>query len=185
VDAASRQIAPGELELVRDFVNTSDIEDGVDKLDTPPRLGEWLTEHGLPAGDLTEGDRHRVIELREALRALLLANNGEPLDRSSIETLNRTAEDARLLIQFNREGRSALSPTGGGIDAALGSILAIVFRSMAEGTWPRLKACQADACKWAFYDHSKNRSGSWCSMAVCGNRAKARTYRRRHNPAGA
>jgi predicted RNA-binding Zn ribbon-like protein len=185
VVAASRQIAPGELELVRSFVNSCDIEDGVEKLATPALLGEWLTEHGLPAGDLNEGDRRRVIELREALRALLLANSGEPLDRSAIETLNRTAEDARLKVRFERDGDSALSPTGGGIDAALGSILAVVFRSMAEGTWPRLKACQADACQWAFYDHSRNRSGTWCSMAVCGNRAKARAYRRRRKPPSA
>ncbi|HEV2869799.1 MAG TPA: CGNR zinc finger domain-containing protein, partial [Actinomycetota bacterium] len=33
-----------------------------------------------------------------------------------------------------------------------------------------------------FYDHSTNRSGTWCTMSVCGNRRKARAYRRRHQP---
>ena len=67
-----------------------------------------------------------------------------------------------------------------GADAVVAELLAITHESMAAGTWPRLKACRAHDCEWAFYDRSRNRSGTWCSMAVCGNRAKARNYRRRH-----
>ena len=66
-----------------------------------------------------------------------------------------------------------------GVDGALGRLLVIVYRAMETGTWPRLKACRSDTCQWAFYDHSKNRSGHWCSMAVCGSQHKARTYRER------
>ena len=52
--------------------------------------------------------------------------------------------------------------------------------AIAEGTWARLKACERDSCRWAFYDRSKNRSGHWCSMDVCGAREKnRRAYRRR------
>ena len=182
---ADPQAAPGELELVRSFVNTIDIEEGVDKLATPVLLSEWLADRGLAAGDLDEHARARAIELREALRALLIANNGEPLDERAIGTLNKAGGDAMLRVRFDGEGSSALSPAAEGIDSALGSILAAVFRSMAEGTWHRLKACQDDACQWAFYDHSRNRSGTWCSMAVCGNRAKARAYRRRRKPPSA
>jgi predicted RNA-binding Zn ribbon-like protein len=54
---------------------------------------------------------------------------------------------------------------------------------MTDGTWKRLKACRNHGCRWAFYDYSKNRSGSWCSMQLCGNRTKTRSYRRRHAPA--
>jgi predicted RNA-binding Zn ribbon-like protein len=54
---------------------------------------------------------------------------------------------------------------------------------MRDGTWDRMKACRADDCEWAFYDSSRNRSGTWCSMEVCGNRAKARAFRARHRPA--
>ncbi|HKC76276.1 MAG TPA: CGNR zinc finger domain-containing protein [Chloroflexota bacterium] len=43
----------------------------------------------------------------------------------------------------------------------------------------RLKICRNETCRWAFYDYSKNRSGAWCTMAVCGSRSKARTYRQR------
>ena len=174
--------APGELEIVRRFVNTLDLENLPDELSTPQRLREWLAERDLPApAGLDEGDLQAAIDLREALRELLLANNGEPHDPNAVSALNRAAERARLTVQFHDDGKvSRLAPAGGGVEAPLGAILAIVFRSMAEGTWPRLKACRSQTCKWAFYDHSKNRSATWCSMKSCGNRAKARAYRRRH-----
>jgi predicted RNA-binding Zn ribbon-like protein len=179
--------APGELELVRDFVNTLHIDPGVrdEKLERPEQLRDWLAEHGLPGGDseLDDSDLHRAIGLRESLRSLLLANNGEGVEDNAIDTLNSAAGELSLKVQFDEHGRPALAPAGKGIEAALAAILAIVYRSMAEGTWPRLKACRADECWWAFYDHSRNRSGTWCDMAVCGNRAKARTYRHRHKQA--
>lgn len=175
------QPAPGELELVRAFVNTNDIDDGIEELATPALLRDWMNEHGLDIGwqAPTAADVRRTIELREALRALLLANSGEPLESRAVEALNAAA-GTNLRVRFEDDGGSALAPEGDGIDGALGALLAVVYRSMAEGTWPRLKACRADTCQWAFYDRSKNRSAHWCSMAVCGNRTKARVYRSRH-----
>jgi predicted RNA-binding Zn ribbon-like protein len=175
------QSAPGELELVRQFVNTNDVEDGIEELASPRQLDEWLRAHDLDAGgrSLTETDRRRAIKLREAFRGLLLANGGEALDSAAVESFNDVAGEVGLRLSAERDGALALAPYRDGIDAALGTLLAIVYRSMADGTWPRLKACRADTCQWAFYDRSKNRSAHWCSMAVCGNRAKARDYRRR------
>jgi predicted RNA-binding Zn ribbon-like protein len=179
------QPAPGELELVRAFVNTNDIDDGIETLATPEALGDWMREQGLEIGRQTptEADLRRTIELREALRALLLANGGEPLEKDAVDALNAASAGASLRVSFEDDGGSALSPERGGIDGAHAALLAIVFRSMAEGTWPRLKACRAGTCQWAFYDKSRNRSAHWCSMAVCGNRAKARVYRHRHKAA--
>ena len=174
--------APGRLELVRQFMNSLDMEEAKDELATPEGLAAWLDAHDLaPAGArISEPDRRRAIELREALRALLFANGGHPGDPAAIETLNRMASQVPLLVRFDEDaGQAALQPAGGGVDAAIGTILAIVSSSMAEGSWPRLKACPADDCMWAFYDRSKNRSATWCSMEVCGNRAKARSYRAR------
>ena len=179
---ATIQHAPGELELVRQFVNTNDFDDGIELLTTPAKLSEWLAAHGLGVDKaLRRPDLERAIELREALRALLLANAGEPLDKRAVGQLNAQAGRVRLLVRFDEDGRSTLDSEKGGIECALGEILAIVHRSMAEGTWPRLKACRDETCVWAFYDTSKNRSAHWCSMAVCGNRAKARKYRQRHS----
>jgi predicted RNA-binding Zn ribbon-like protein len=177
----SSQPAPGELELVRQFVNTNDVEDGIEELATPELLAEWMTAHGFEVGERppTEPERKRAIALREALRALLLANGGEPLEPGAIETVNAAAAGASLRVAFEADGDSKLSAERGGVDGALAKLLAIVYRSMCQDTWPRLKACRADTCQWAFYDKSKNRSAHWCSMAVCGNREKARVYRRK------
>jgi predicted RNA-binding Zn ribbon-like protein len=187
--------APGELELVRRFVNTLELDEedvapgeNPDKISSPAGLREWLAEQGLggPALGLpAEAHVRRAASLRESLRALLLANNGEPLDPGATSVLNEIAADAQLVVRFDEHGDSELAPAVGGVEGALGGILAIVYRSIAEGSWPRLKACRSDTCQWAFYDHSKNRSATWCSMAVCGNRAKARTYRRRRSDAAA
>ncbi|MCG3040358.1 CGNR zinc finger domain-containing protein [Streptomyces sp. S1A] len=70
--------------------------------------------------------------------------------------------------------------TTAGVTGALGRCLAIAGRAAFDGTWRRLKVCPSEGCQWAFYDHSKNRSGTWCQMAECGNRAKVNAYRARH-----
>jgi predicted RNA-binding Zn ribbon-like protein len=61
----------------------------------------------------------------------------------------------------------------------IGNVLAASFTAIADGSWRRLKACRNHGCRWAFYDYSKNRSASWCSMQLCGNRTKTRAYRAR------
>ena len=168
------------------LVNTLDIgpsRPARDALDSPERLRAWLAQwHLLPSGAarLTEDDLGRVRELREALRRLLSANNDGRRDLRAIETLNAAARRARLVVQFDREGGAALGTDAGGVDAAIGRLLSGVYRAMVQGSWWRLKACRADDCLYAFYDESKNQSGTWCSMRVCGNRAKARKYRQRH-----
>jgi predicted RNA-binding Zn ribbon-like protein len=179
---SKQQEAPGELEHVRAFVNTIDLEEGAEELSGPNELAGWLVQRGLsPAGLVaTKADLEQAIGLREALRAVLLAHNADgfiPADAAS--ELDRAATRARLRLRFDTTGSGTLEPEADGVDAALGRLLAIVHRSAAEGSWLRLKACRDETCEWAFYDHTKNRSGAWCNMAVCGNRAKARAYRER------
>lgn len=180
-DAGRRDPAPGELELVRQFVNTMDWEDVADDLSAPSALRDWLAERGLIDGDepASEADLRLAVEVREALRSLLLANNGAEADQDAIDTLNSAARVGPVLVRFGDDGAGALAPAGSGVPAALGSLLGIVFRSMSDGSFERLKACPSDDCMWAFYDHSRNRSKQWCTMDVCGNRAKARSYRER------
>ena len=174
--------APGELEVLRNFVNTYDLEDGTDKVGTPDSLRDWLAERGLLARTerLDEQDVRQARSVREAVRSLLLANNGFDVDPRALETLNNAARSAEVVVSFGDAGTPQLSPVRPGFQGALGRLLGIAFRSMADGTWERLKACPAHDCEWAFYDASKNRSGVWCKMEVCGNRAKARSYRERH-----
>lgn len=106
--------------------------------------------------------------LRGAIRALLRANNGVDAD---VDAAARTLDRAGLRARFDRGGLAFESRA---------PIVAAVAAAMADGSWPRLKACRADGCQWAFVDTARNRSRRWCDMAICGNREKARRYRSRH-----
>ena len=179
----TRAPAPGRLALVQQFVNTHDVMEAEDRIDALPALEGWLREHGLiEAGDgLDAGDLERALALREALRDLLDDHDRPSPD--AIRTLNSVPREASLRVSFDATGAPRLEPAGRGLDRAFAALLAIVERAALDGTWERLKVCADDGCRWAFYDRSKNRSGSWCVMAVCGNRAKARSYRERRRPA--
>ena len=180
---SKQQQAPGELELVREFVNTLDIERDEEALCTPAALGEWLSGNELAGKQLrpTGAELRRAIAVREALRAILLSHgDGSAEPEEAWRTLDGQAARARLQVRFDAHGEALLEPQAGGVDAGLGRLLAIVHGAVARPEqWRRLKACRLHTCEWAFYDHTKNRSGAWCNMAVCGNRAKARAYRER------
>jgi len=176
--------APGELELVRAFVNTWDADDDTESLGDPAALRDWLAGQGLlePGSRVTAADHRHALELRESLRALLMANAGLDLDPAAGETLDRAAQRAKLALRFDPHGHVRTTAEAAGVDGALGRLLALVAGAQDEGTWGRLKACLADDCQWAYYDLSRNRSAVWCDMASCGNRQKVRSYRERHHP---
>jgi predicted RNA-binding Zn ribbon-like protein len=180
---SKQQEAPGELEHVRAFVNTIDVEQGTEQLTDPAELAAWLVEHGLAQSRglrANQADLGNAIRLREALRCILLAHVGVVgVPTEAAKELDLVACRSRLRLRFDRQGGAALEPQARGVDGALGRLLAIVHRSIELGTWDRLKACRGYDCAWAFYDHTKNHSGAWCDMEVCGNRAKARSYRER------
>jgi predicted RNA-binding Zn ribbon-like protein len=175
--------APGELEQVRAFINTWDADEDAEHLPGPEELRTWLVERGLLDGSapVTPADHRHAVEVREALRAILLANAGLDLDPDAPPVLDAAARRARLGVRFGPGGEVRTVPGADGVDGALGRMLAIVAGAQEEGTWTRLKACLADDCQWAFYDRSRNRSAVWCDMKVCGNRQKVRSYRERHH----
>lgn len=175
--------APQPLRVVQELVNSIDLENEVEWLGTPEELQAWLGQRGLDGRERpTRAAVKRVHELRLTLRELLIANNEHRTAPEAADALQQTAMRARLTLHLDEHGHLALAPQADGVDGALGRILAIVHEAMAEGTWHRLKACRE--CAWAYYDYSKNRSATWCSMAICGNRTKTRAYRRRRTGAG-
>ena len=178
----SGRAAPGRLELVRQFINTTDLEPGDDELTDIGALQRWLRARRLIGARerLHEGDLERALGVREALRKLLEDRAaGEAIEERAIRSLNALPACAQMRVRFDAGGAPRLEPIGNGLDGALAELLAIIEHAAAEGTWARLKVCADHGCRWAFYDNSKNRSRSWCTMAVCGNRSKARAYRRR------
>ena len=173
--------APGALRVVQELVNTLDLEADTDSIDSPAGLRTWLMERSLAPGDLrpTDDDIARMAEFREALRALLHANNGGGIDPPELRSLNRAGRGG-LRVRFAKDGGAALEPQAEeAIAAAIGRIVAVVFVAIADGTFGRLKACPGRDCGWAFYDRSKNQSARWCSMAICGSREKVRAHRAR------
>ena len=176
------QQAPGRLDLIREFVNSVDFETGEERFSSPEFLRAWLAERELMGADdaVTEGDLRRAIDVREGMRALLLANNGAELDTPAVERLDRAASRAGLRVFVVPGEGPCLAPDANGVDGAMAELLGISARAVADGTWERFKACPRDVCRFAFYDHSKNRSKKWCDMDSCGNVEKARNYRKRH-----
>jgi predicted RNA-binding Zn ribbon-like protein len=162
------QAAPEPLRLVQLFVNTVDREHGREWIGTVRELRGWLQERGLRSSGVDSAQLARAHELREALRELLLANNGERWNRRALAVVARS--DVAVTLA------DAGAVTLGG-SSPLDDIVAVAYGAMIDGSWSRLKACRN--CRWAFYDRSKNRSAGWCSMLLCGNRAKTRAYRRR------
>lgn len=162
-------------------------EPPVEGLISPVAAQKWLAERGLigESEAITAEGLERLLELRLLLREMAEANNGVPLDSSVLESLDRIAADAPLEFRFATGDAPELAPRASGANAAIGRLLAIVFEAMRDGTWPRMKICAAHDCPGTFYDSSRNRTGTWCVMAICGNRTKVRSYQERRRAARA
>lgn len=186
-----RRPAPGPLALVQAFINTHyDLErdHGAEVLSSSGALAAWLRDRGLIDGATAIQDRdlRRALALRESLRTLARSTDSEPsVLRRAREQVDAASAGARVEIRFVPDGPTFVGATGAGVNGAFGALLAIVAEAVADGTWSRLKICPGHHCGWAFYDHSRNRAGRWCSMSVCGGREKARAhYRRRRHAEG-
>lgn len=184
-EPGARAPAPEPLRLVQELVNTVDLEPGEESLGSPAELGAWLRGHGLPARGVGAADLAEVLALREALREVCAAHAGATVPGDALGTLDRLLRAAPLRLEIDAEGAARVRPADGlGPTAALtAAVAAAVAASVADGTWTRLKACAADTCRWVYYDRSPAGRSRWCTMALCGSRAKMRTYRR--NRAGA
>ena len=170
--------APAPLRLVQELVNTVDHEHGREWLGTPALLRKWLVERSLlPAGArVRRAEWEDALRFREALRELVQAQPGPETER----TIASAADAANLSFRIT-DGGLLLAPEASGVAGSLGRVLVIAFASMADGSWRRLKTCRN--CRWAFYDNSRNQSATWCSMQLCGNRLKTRSYYRRRTRA--
>jgi predicted RNA-binding Zn ribbon-like protein len=170
---AGRLPAPGRLGYVQAFLNSFwDLDaDGADRWATAEGLAAWLRDRGF-GGPVTEAEWTRTVALRDGLRAALLGDGWAAV-----------REEGTLVARHDADG-AWLEPAGDGPTAARALALAIVLEARRDGSWERMKACPGPHCGWAFHDHSRNRSGQWCSMRICGNRTKGAAFRRRRRTAG-
>jgi predicted RNA-binding Zn ribbon-like protein len=181
LEPGGRPKAPGRLELLQRFVNSHnhDFPPEWDRIGTPAKAQAWLREKRLVARDdrIAETDVARLRELREAIRALAIANRGEQPRAAATEVIRRLSGTARLRVAIDDAGRTAIEPAQRGADGAVATLLGILHEAQLSGQWSRMKACRH--CEYAFFDRSKNRSAAWCDMSICGNRTKNRAYYRR------
>lgn len=169
-----------ETELLVDFVNTRDLEEETDSVAAPEQLSAWIAERtGEHVGALDSEDVSRIHALRESLRALLHTHNGGDIDERQLQPLREAAERSRFRTAFSPDGELQIAPARSDLTGFEARLLLAIERLQSQGAWPRLKACTDDGCQWAFYDSTRNRSRTWCSMEECGNREKTRRYRER------
>jgi hypothetical protein len=163
-DLVLLDICGDPADLIVRFLNTLDVEDGSDVLASHDGWTSWLSDQGLDECCRPQDPDalQRARELRADLRALAAGEQ------------HAGVREVDIQVAVTPDGRVGLSaPTAVGFLAAAAAKLAI------EQRLARVKICPADDCRWAFYDTSRNHSRQWCSMEVCGNRAKARAHRQR------
>jgi predicted RNA-binding Zn ribbon-like protein len=181
IEPGGRPKAPGRLELLQRFINSynHDFPREWDRIGTPERAQAWLRQKRLVAPDdpVSEADAARLRELREAIRALAIANHGGRPGAAATDVIRTASRAARLGVAIDDMGRTALEPARRGVDGAVATLLGILHEAQLTGHWSRLKGCRE--CGYAFFDRSKNRSAAWCAMSICGNRTKNRAYYRR------
>ncbi|MFF4351504.1 CGNR zinc finger domain-containing protein [Streptomyces sp. NPDC001530] len=161
-----RAPAPGGLALIQSLVNTLDIESGADALDTAESRARF---------ELGESEVEAARELRESLRVACLAHAGHPAHRTVIPLGELLAQAPLRVTIDERDGSAGFAPATS--VPLMSRVAAAIAEALVEGTWPRLKACESPTCHWAYYDRSPAGWGRWCSMSVCGARAKMRRYR--------
>jgi predicted RNA-binding Zn ribbon-like protein len=181
IEPGGRPKAPGRLELLQRFINSynHDFPREWDRIGTPEGAEAWLRQKRLvaPGDRISDADVARLRELREAIRALAIANHGGRSRAAATDIIRRLSGTAQLSVSIDDTGRTALEPTGRGVDGAVATLLGILHEAQLTGHWSRLKGCRR--CGYAFFDRSKNRSAAWCAMSICGNRTKNRAYYRR------
>jgi predicted RNA-binding Zn ribbon-like protein len=177
--------APAPLRLVQAFLNTwnQGSVEARDRLGTAETARDWLSSYGLVDAHaaISEPARERLVAFREALRGVVCAGDRALVDPIDRRIVNDAAEGG-VRVVLGSEGRFRTDPIGWGVEAAMARMLDVCYRAWLDGTWQRLKGCRR--CRRIFYDRSKNRSRTWCSMSTCGNRTKNQAYRRRRANAG-
>jgi predicted RNA-binding Zn ribbon-like protein len=143
-------------------------------LETPADLDRWLVSSGLAARRPNASAED--VKLARALREAIYGVASGKTSRAARETLNSVAALPAARPQLTASG--GLVREGGAKD-----LLAAVARGAVElfgsAERERIRQCEGDGCALVFLDLSRSGRRRWCSMAGCGNRAKARAFRGR------
>ena len=133
--------APDDLRLVQLFVNTSDEEYTANSSIHRKGLRLACRAGAFWGYGVTRADLKRALVLREALHALLHANNDGPADAAAADELNRAARRGAS-SRRHTVGISRVAVAAVGVDGVLARITAAAMEAMLDGRWSRLKACR-------------------------------------------
>src|SRR5262249_55670214 len=155
-------------ELLQRFINTHnhDFPDDWDRLGSGEQAQAWLQSKALAHTPVTDAQAERLRAIREAIRAMVVANESGTLDAAAAKAI----PSGTLRVVVSQDGTVALEAVDAGVDGAVATLLGILHEAQLSGDWYRLKGCRQ--CGYAFFDRSKNRSAAWCAMSICGNRTK-------------
>jgi predicted RNA-binding Zn ribbon-like protein len=186
----------GSVEATLEFLNTTELDGSGQWAETLPTLREaagWLVGHGLlypeeagPLGRLDDtrqrdllahlhGTRAAIREVMESLVA------GRPAADSAVAAVNGLLW-ARTVVELAQADGTLVARhrhVGDALEGALARLAEPLVDSVASGETGRLRICANDGCRWVFEDTSRTGRRRWCSMASCGNRAKAARHRAR------
>jgi predicted RNA-binding Zn ribbon-like protein len=159
----------------------------VETLVTPSDLGLWLARAELlPAPPrVARGLLREARDLREAIDlGVRAAAAGDPAPRAAVEVVDTWLAQAGpgLQLAVGPDGRARFGerPAHDPARGALGAVALDAARMLGTPTEAmRVRICASDTCSARFYDRSPAAGRRWCSMALCGNEAKARRHRAR------
>jgi predicted RNA-binding Zn ribbon-like protein len=176
--------------LAIDLLNTVSARDGVpvELLQDPEDLPEWAGVVGVPyAGEIGPRSRAALADLREFREVLREAlrhwRAGEPASPALIARLNHElARDPRHVSLREQAGVlvTEMVSTGDPLNRLYADLAASLAMMLGRDDPSRYRACANESCRFTFYDDSKPGTRRWCSMELCGGRAKARAFRLRH-----
>ena len=167
--------AGSDEEFLLAVLNSTPVIDGVpaDDLADPARARAWLASVG---GAGTEAELQHVLKAREALQAVMRGD--EP--PAVLAPMLAGASCIPALTDGQITWTLSVPP-----DRRLAVRAVLTWDTLAKNSPGRLRPCANDECQLFLIDHSKAGTARWCSMAVCGNRMKARRHYQRSRMPGA
>ena len=177
------KFAPEPLIAIQALANTFDFDAEEERLEDPQATRAWLVESDLALPELTVSDaEHEELRGFRSLVRDMLDGNLHAEHAPDAEALAKVAAAHPVSLRAGAGGELTLDlEPQGSVDGVIAQMLGVILEAQTRGEWPRLKICASDECRWAFYDSSKNRGGTWCRMEECGNRIKNRRYRERRS----
>ncbi|WP_432947502.1 CGNR zinc finger domain-containing protein [Kribbella sp. CA-253562] len=171
---------------MQELVNTHAVQrDGEDLLADRVAAVQWLRNAAKQWGktlgqpsprlELSESDHRKLLELRSVVAGLLAI----PVDQRAEGTPVGTRVKVAANVVCDDEGRVGLEPVGKGSDWVESAVWSEILLAQRAGTWSRLKLCREPGCRSAFYDTSRNHSGVWHNVHICGNITNLRASRSR------